>query len=114
LEPALEEFRAIAELNTEFYKDDYNKDHYYLEICAASGSKCAAVTDLRKRYGFERVVGFGDNLNDISLFKACDECYAVDNAQPELKAVATGVIASNREDGVVKKIAELVCGGRKL
>ncbi|MDR2687937.1 MAG: HAD family hydrolase, partial [Oscillospiraceae bacterium] len=65
-----------------------------------------AVRWLRERYGYEKIVGFGDNLNDIPLFRACDETYAVANAKEELKAMATGVIGSNAQDGVVRFLME--------
>ena len=40
------------------------------------------------------------------MFEISDECYAVANAVPELKAYATGEIASNDEDGVAKWLAQ--------
>ena len=49
---------------------------------------------------------FGDGKNDISMFRAADECYAVANAVEELKEIATGVILSNNEDGVAKWLEE--------
>lgn len=49
---------------------------------------------------------FGDAVNDISMFEAADECYAMENAVPELKAIATGVIGSNNEDGVARWLEE--------
>ena len=42
------------------------------------------------------------DLNQIIVKKLTAEGYAVANAAPELKAAATGVIGSNREDGVVR------------
>ena len=48
----------------------------------------------------DRVVVFGDALNDLPMFKAADEAYAVANAAEELKQAATGIIGSNEEDGV--------------
>ena len=54
--------------------------------------------------GAEKVVSFGDNLNDIEMFKASDEAYAVSNACEELKEIATGVIGSNDEDSVARYI----------
>jgi hydroxymethylpyrimidine pyrophosphatase-like HAD family hydrolase len=60
-----------------------------------------------REYGrFDKVVGFGDNLNDIPLFRACEESYAMSNAVEELKEIATGIIASNNEDGVARFIAQ--------
>lgn len=65
-----------------------------------------AVDYLRHAYGFAHIIGFGDNLNDLSLFAGCDECYAVANARDEVKAAATGVIGSNLEDAVPEWILE--------
>ena len=55
---------------------------------------------LRRMTGKSRIVCFGDNLNDLPMFRAADECYAVANAREELKSTATGVIGSNGECGV--------------
>ena len=38
------------------------------------------------------MVCFGDNRNDLQMFAEADECYAVANAVPELKAAATGIL----------------------
>lgn len=97
---------AIEGARTEFYRDIYNTDFWYLEVCCKGVSKFAAANWIREEYGFERLVGFGDNLNDISLFEACDESYAVENAKDEVKAKANGVIGRNDEDAVVKFIME--------
>jgi len=46
-------------------------------------SKQNAVNILRETYGFKRVVGFGDNLNDLPMFAECDIKVAPRNAKPE-------------------------------
>ena len=56
--------------------------------------------------GWNLSYSFGDNLNDISLFEACDECYAVSNAKDEVIRRADGVIGANTADSVVIFIAE--------
>ncbi|MGI6562451.1 MAG: HAD family hydrolase [Clostridia bacterium] len=93
---------SVNELRAEFYKDTYNEGYWYLEVCSRNASKSHAVEFLRKAYGFQLVFGFGDNLNDLPLFKACDQSFAVMNAAPEVKAKASLVIESNQEDGVAK------------
>jgi hydroxymethylpyrimidine pyrophosphatase-like HAD family hydrolase len=45
-------------------------------------------------------------LNDLPLFAACDECYAMANAAQEVKDRATAVIGSNDDDGVAKWLEE--------
>lgn len=90
------------ELHVEFYRDIYNTDHWYMEVCSATASKKNALIKLREKMGFDRIVSFGDNLNDLPMFEISDEAYAVANAKDEVKKKATAVIGSNTEDGVVK------------
>jgi hydroxymethylpyrimidine pyrophosphatase-like HAD family hydrolase len=102
LEPVFDELKLNPNLHIEFYRDIYMEDHWYFEACSSRASKYNAVMYLRSAMGFDKVTAFGDNLNDLSLFRASDECYAVNNAKEEVKANATAVIAGNREDGVAK------------
>jgi len=57
---------------------------------------------LKKFLNCDRIVSFGDGINDISMFKISDECYAVQNAVDEIKFLATEIIESNQNDGVAK------------
>ena len=69
-------------------------------------SKANAVMELKKLMGCDRVVCFGDGRNDVSMFGMADECYAVENAVPELKEIATAVIGGNNDDGVANWLAK--------
>ena len=69
-----------------------------------TASKYNAVNYIRDYCGFDRIIGFGDNFNDIPLLKACDEFYAVSNAVYELKEKLTGILVDNNSDGVAKFI----------
>jgi Predicted hydrolases of the HAD superfamily len=59
-------------------------------------------------FGCSKIISFGDSINDIPMFEISDECYAVENAVDEIKAVATGIIDSNEDDGVAKWLLENV------
>ncbi len=83
------------------YRDPYTSD-YWLEILPKFATKADAVFALKALYGFERVVVFGDEKNDLSMFSLADECYAVANANEDVKHAASGVIASNDADGVAE------------
>ena len=83
----------------------YDKE-YWLEIMPKAATKANAILQLKEILGCDKVVCFGDAENDIPMFQIADECYAVANAVPELKAIATGVIGSNAEDGVAKWLLE--------
>lgn len=67
-----------------------------------AASKASAALWLKSSLGCGRLVVFGDEENDVDLFEAADEAYAVANAADVLKAVATGVIGANDEDGVAR------------
>lgn len=54
------------------------------------------------------VAVFGDGYNDISMFELFENSYAPVNAEPAIKAKAKEVIPSNNDDGVGKKINELL------
>jgi len=102
LAPVNEAVQALPGLACVLYPDSYTSGVWYLECFSRFASKYNAVMFLREQYGYDRVVGFGDNLNDLSLFAACDEAYAVANAREELKAAATGIIGTNVDDGVAR------------
>jgi 5-amino-6-(5-phospho-D-ribitylamino)uracil phosphatase len=106
LVPLQEELCKIEDLHVEFYRDVYEDGFWYLEACSVHASKFNAINFLREEYGFDKVVSFGDNLNDLPMFLASDESYAVANAKREVKEKATAVILSNAEDGVVKWLLE--------
>lgn len=90
------------------YQKDVYTDDMWLEIMPKAASKASAILQLKELYGCDRIVAFGDGLNDIPMFQIADECYAVANAVDELKAIATGVIESNNADGVAKWLVEHV------
>ena len=90
-------------LTVDYYKDKYTENRWCIEICSTSATKGNAVNRMREK-GYSRLIGFGDSWNDVPLFQACDEGYAVANASYELKQLAAAVILSNAEDGVAAHI----------
>lgn len=94
------ELSAAEELTLDFYKDIYTDDRWCLEITNGNTSKEHGVRQLKEGCGADRVIGFGDGINDLPLFEACDEAYAVSNGCEALKRKADGIIGSNLENGV--------------
>lgn len=88
-----------------YQRDIYSGDPW-LEIMPLAASKSGAIRQLREKLGCDRLVVFGDGKNDIDMFELADEGYAVENADPALKAVATAVIGSNDEDAVAHWLSE--------
>lgn len=74
----------------------------WLEIAPAMATKAQAAQRLKELLGCDRLVCFGDGINDLPLFEAADEAYAVANAHPAVKSAATAVIGTNDEDGVAR------------
>ena len=93
--------QSLPGINMTMVKDT---GFWWLEIFSAKASKGNAVMFLREMYGYKKIVGFGDNYNDLPMFKVCDVCVAVKNALDEIKADADYICESHDEDGVVKWI----------
>lgn len=72
----------------------------WLEFHSPEGTKAKAIQRLISGLNVDRLVVFGDGPNDLPMFEIANESYAVANAIPALKAIATGVIGSNDQDAV--------------
>lgn len=94
-----------AGIEHHFYYDVYTKG-YFIECCPGGMNKGVTALRLKECLGADRLVVFGDNLNDLAMFRAADESYAVADAQEEVKAAATGVIGRSDEDGVAEFVWE--------
>lgn len=90
-------------LQQELYREEY-----WCEIMPKKATKAQAILKLKELWKCERIVSFGDAVNDIPMFAISDECYAVENAVEELKSMATAVIQSNQAQGVARWLAEHV------
>lgn len=101
LVPLAECATACPEFHCDFQRELYRPE-YWCEIMPADSTKAKGIEKLKQRLHCDRVVVFGDAMNDLPMFLAADECYAVSNAVPELKQAATAVIGSNEEDAVAK------------
>lgn len=103
---AAEAFGAATDCSVACYPDIFNKNIYNLEIFPPKVNKAAAITRLKEALGADRLVAFGDNLNDLSMLAAADVAVAVGNALPEVKAAADIVIEPNSTDAVARFIAD--------
>ena len=107
-----EKLLLVYEQLKEHYSCVYSKDIYsgdmWLEIMPKPATKANAILQLKTILNCDKIIAFGDGINDISMFKIADECYAVENAANELKIMATAIISSNNEDGVAKWLSQNV------
>lgn len=89
-----------------FYTDIFGRDTGIIEVFAPDVSKAAAIGRMRSRTGAERLVVFGDNLNDLPMMAVADVAVAVDNALPEVKEAADIVIGPNTAGSVARFIRD--------
>ncbi len=81
----------------------------YLEFMAPNVSKGRALAETAKRLGLsaDQCAAFGDSYNDISMLEWAGLGVAMENARPELKAVADLIAPPADADGVGAILVEL-------
>ncbi len=94
--------------NPIYYHDMYGPDMGILEVFSSAASKANALRRLRQLTGADRVVVFGDNINDLPMMREADVAIAVDNAVAEVKEAADIVIGPNTSDSVARYILDSV------
>jgi Cof subfamily protein (haloacid dehalogenase superfamily) len=89
-------------------QDHYSPGFYWLTAHSIKASKAAAIKFLQDFTGTNdrELVVFGDNSNDIGMFKLADRAVAVSNAVPELKVFADEIIGSSNTDSVALYLKE--------
>lgn len=103
LSPIYNDIEKLDSIYCAYYSDNYTECNF-MECMNKEASKGSAVLKIKELLSIDKIVAFGDNLNDLPLFEVADECYAVENACQELKDAATGIIGSNDNDGVINFI----------
>jgi len=63
-------------------------DYCFLEIYPEKAGKGDGTKIYKEKYGFQKVVAFGDNLNDIPMLTVADFSVAVANGYADLKKIA--------------------------
>ncbi len=96
------EEHLVAYSGTAFESDNLN----WLDIHHSNASKGGAIEVLKGMLGVERVICFGDNDNDLSMFALADESYAPANANARVQAAATSVIGHHDEEGIARFLRE--------
>lgn len=104
VEATYREIKEKADCNPVFYHDMFGEATGIMEVFSPLASKANAVRRLKAMTGADRVVAFGDNINDIPMLKAADVAVAVENAVEEVKAVADVIIPPNTDDSVARYI----------
>ena len=86
-------------------QDPRHPNTVWMEVAACGVSKGSAVCELANRLDADRIVAFGDDLNDLSLFAVADVSFAMEDAPYEVRECATGVLESSSGESVARWLA---------
>ena len=89
------------------FQQEIYREEYWLEVLPNNSDKGHSLKKLKELLNVDKIVYFGDSVNDIEAFKVSNLCYAVSNSKKELLPYATKIIDSNDNDGVIKQIKEM-------
>ncbi len=82
----------------------------WMDIQDVNMHKGVGITFLQEMYQIKReeCIAFGDQMNDYELMKSVYYAYAMENAVPDIKNIAYEVISSNEDQGVLKKLKQIL------
>lgn len=104
VERVYNEIRDSGDLRAVFYHDMYGQEIALMEVFGPEASKANAIKALAEELNADRIVAYGDNVNDLPMLGVADDAVAVSNAVPEVLEAASRVIGPNTDDSVPKDI----------
>lgn len=89
-----------------------NQGHNYYDITANGVTKALALQEWSKATSIplEKVIGFGDSLNDIEYLQSCGYAVAMGNADANIKAIANTTIGIVTEKGLPTYVQAILEG----
>lgn len=102
------EFQRVLNAELTAQVDYFTSNPRYLEFVQQGASKGAALNWLCEKLAIPlaEAAAIGDARNDLSMLTTAGFGIAMGNAQPEVRAVAKAVTATNEEDGVAEAIEQ--------
>lgn len=84
--------------------------YHWVDVMKPGVHKGSAMKALMELFSItrEECMAFGDYLNDTELLESVTHSYAMENAHPQLKAIARHIAPTNDENGVIAVIRENV------
>ncbi len=99
-----EELSQFKTITIDMWEELYDKPYYWLSVHSKISTKANAAKEIMKMLEVKELFVFGDNNNDLDLFKIAKRSFAVKNAVDSLKENATDIILSNDTNSVVNTI----------
>lgn len=93
-----------SDLRAVFYHDIFGAETALMEVFGPDASKANAVRILAESVSADRIVAYGDNINDLPILEIADDAVAVENAVDKVKEIADRIIGANTTDAVAKDI----------
>lgn len=103
-----DEIKDSDDLRAVFYHDMYGQEIALMEVFGPHASKANAVKILADMAGADKIVAYGDNVNDLPILSVADDAVAVENAVEEVKGIAGRIIGPNSADSVAKDIKKQI------
>lgn len=94
----------IPNLKTVYYADTYLEGYRFLECGASDAGKGTGARAAQQAVHAGRLYVFGDNFNDLDMYRCADKSFAPVNGEPEMRKIATHVIPSNNDGGVIQTV----------
>lgn len=104
LDDLYEKLRVIEGLKTVYYTDNYREGYMFLECGAEAAGKGAGAKAAQAAVHADRLYVFGDNLNDMDMYRRADRSFAPANGEEAMRTIASEVIPCNNDGGVVTTI----------
>lgn len=98
--------REATNCQVTIYQDTYT-DAWILEVFAPGVSKAAAILRMKEHIGADKVVVYGDNLNDLPMMAIADIAVAVDNGLDAVKSAADIIIGPHTANAVALSMRSL-------
>ena len=99
---------SVEGIRYPIYNDTAREENWYLEVFSDPAGKDRGARRLQQLVGADRLVAFGDNGNDLPMFRVADVACCVANGQPAAKEEADQIIGSNQEDGVARYLRQVL------
>lgn len=104
--PVYEKAKHNNNIKITLFPSHYYRGYWWLEVLPKNSGKGQALRFLKERYKPEKIVCFGDNLNDLCMFEVSDHSVAPENAVSEIKELADEIIGNCEDDSVAKYIRD--------
>jgi len=87
-----------------YYENRYSPGWHWLTVQSRYATKDRALREVAELcgIGLDAVTVFGDDINDVTMFRCAGRAVAVENAIDDLKRIAHEVIGPHHDDSVVQ------------